>query len=128
MDNHKQSPSPAHNHFPWKHLIGFVLSIVLTLMALWVAFQSGLSLKSILVMIVILAIFQAVLQLLMFMHLTEGNSGKIQTGTMLYAAFIAITIVAGSIWVMSSGHAAHDGKQKTHEMHSESPARLENHQ
>ncbi|SHE39807.1 cytochrome aa3 quinol oxidase subunit 4 [Seinonella peptonophila] len=106
MDNQKQNSSLVDNRFPWKHFVGYLLSVVLTLMALWITFSSGFSLSIIFAIIIVLAILQAVLQLLMFMHITERNS-KIQTGTMLYAAFIAITIVAGSIWVMSAGHAAH---------------------
>lgn len=106
MDNQKSNTTVAENRFPWKHLIGFLFSIVLTLMALWTAFSSGFSVNIIFAVIIVLAICQAALQLLMFMHITERDS-KVQTGTMLYAAFIAITIVAGSIWVMSAGHAAH---------------------
>lgn len=106
MDNQKQGATVAKSHFPWKHLMGFLFSILLTLMALWATFSSGFSMSIIFAVIIVLAICQAALQLLMFMHITERNS-KVQTGTMLYAAFIAITIVAGSIWVMSAGHAAH---------------------
>lgn len=106
MDNQNQNSTMTEHRFPWKHFIAFLFSIVLTLMALWTTFSSGLSINMIVAVIIVLAICQAALQLLMFMHLTERNS-KVLTGTMLYAAFIAITIVAGSIWVMSSGHAAH---------------------
>lgn len=91
-------------HFPWKHIAGFALSIALTLLAVWVALYADFSLNVILTVIVIFAVFQAVLQLLMFMHMTEGSSGKFHTGTILYAAFIAIVVVAGTVWVMGSHH------------------------
>ncbi|MBA2874399.1 cytochrome aa3 quinol oxidase subunit IV [Thermaerobacillus caldiproteolyticus] len=89
-----------HETFPWKHVIGFVLSLVLTFAALWVVLSSGLATKLIIGIIVILAMLQASLQLFMFMHMTESDSGKIQTINMAYAFFIAIVIVIGSIWVM----------------------------
>ena len=92
-------------HFPWKHVTGFVLSIILTLLALWVALYSGFSLTALYAVVIIFAVLQAVLQLLMFMHVNEGGSGKIQSGTMLYAAFIAVVVVAGSVWVMASHHS-----------------------
>lgn len=88
--------------FPWKHLIGFLLSITLTLVALWAGLYAGFSMTVIITIITVLAMCQAVLQLLMFMHMTEGE-GTIQTGTMLYAAFIGVVVVAGTIWVMSFG-------------------------
>jgi cytochrome aa3-600 menaquinol oxidase subunit 4 len=89
-----------HETFPWKHIIGFVLSLVLTFAALWVVLSSGLATKLIISIIVILALLQAGLQLFLFMHLTESDSGKIQTINMAYAFFIAVVVVVGSIWVM----------------------------
>jgi cytochrome aa3-600 menaquinol oxidase subunit IV len=89
-----------HETFPWKHIIGFVLSLVLTFAALWVVLSSGLATKLIISIIVILAMLQAGLQLFLFMHLTESDSGKIQTINMAYAFFIAVVVVVGSIWVM----------------------------
>ncbi|RDI41941.1 cytochrome aa3 quinol oxidase subunit IV [Falsibacillus pallidus] len=106
--------SHTEGRFPWKHLIGFVFSIVLTLIALWVGLYSGFSTKMIITFIVILAILQAVIQLFMFMHVTESENGRFQTGTMLYAAFIAVAVVAGTIWVMSFGadYMGHDKDMK----------------
>lgn len=93
----------ANSHresFPWKHIIGFLLSLVLTFAALWVALSSGLPLKAVIVIIVLFAIIQASLQLFLFMHVNEGDSGKVQTFNMVYSFFIAVVVVAGSIWVM----------------------------
>jgi cytochrome aa3-600 menaquinol oxidase subunit 4 len=89
--------------FPWQHVVGFCLSIALTLVALWVALYSGFSMTVIVAVIVTLAIFQAVIQLLMFMHMTESSNGKQQTHIMLHAAFIAIVVVVGTLWVVSYG-------------------------
>jgi cytochrome aa3-600 menaquinol oxidase subunit IV len=115
-----------HGGFPWKHLIGFVLSIVLTLFALWVALGTDLSLTWILIIIFGFAFLQAALQLLMFMHVTENSTntkltGRVQVGNILFAAFVAIVIVIGSVWVMTEGHAKHDKQDKpkteNHENH-----------
>ncbi|KAA6451115.1 cytochrome aa3 quinol oxidase subunit IV [Bacillus swezeyi] len=97
--------SAAHSHFPWKHLVGFLLSIVLTLLALWVIY-TDLSMSAKLWIIFGFAIIQAGLQLLMFMHMTESDSGTIQVGNTLFAAFIGIAIVAGSIWIFAA-HTHH---------------------
>ncbi|TDQ42708.1 cytochrome aa3 quinol oxidase subunit IV [Aureibacillus halotolerans] len=90
-------------HFPWKHIVGFVMSIVLTLAALWICFQTDFTLQTKIIIIFLFAFLQAALQLLMFMHLTEGKSGRIQAGNILFAAFIAIVVVLGSFWVMNFG-------------------------
>ncbi|MGM0806571.1 MAG: cytochrome aa3 quinol oxidase subunit IV [Bacillota bacterium] len=113
--------------FPWKHLIGFVLSIVLTLFALWIALETDLSMTWILIIIFGFAFLQAALQLLMFMHVTENSTksnltSRVQIGNILFAAFVAIVIVIGSVWVMAAGHAKHDKHQ-----HSPKTENHENH-
>lgn len=95
-----------HDGFPWKLVIGFILSIVITLITVWVAFSSGFSNTAILTVMLILAFLQAGMQLVLFMHLREGE-GAVQVGNMVYAFFIAIVIVAGSVWVMSFGMHNH---------------------
>ncbi|MDN4071478.1 MULTISPECIES: cytochrome aa3 quinol oxidase subunit IV [Fictibacillus] len=115
-----QAVSNEHGGIPWKHVVGYILSIVLTALALWVTFETGFSKQTILIIIFIFAFLQAALQLLMFMHMTESSekssslTGKTQTGNILFAAFIAIVIVAGSVWVMSAGHAKHDHHKMDH--------------
>ncbi|EIJ78361.1 cytochrome aa3 quinol oxidase subunit IV [Bacillus methanolicus PB1] len=93
--------------FPVSHVVGFILSLVLTFTAAGVALKTSLPLKTIIWIIGSLAIVQAVLQLYMFMHMNEGEDAKAQTINIIYAFFIAVVTVAGSIWVMSSGHMYH---------------------
>lgn len=98
MSNHTKS-------FPLSHVIGFFMSLVLTFGAAWVALQSELSMKAVMWVIGSLAVIQAVIQLFMFMHMREGNDKLTNTINIVYAFFIAVVIIAGSIWVMSSGHS-----------------------
>ncbi|NGP45421.1 cytochrome aa3 quinol oxidase subunit IV [Bacillaceae bacterium SIJ1] len=95
------------SHFPWKHIIGFVLSIVFTLAAVWVSFGTDLSLDAKVWAIFIFAFIQAGLQLFLFMHVSEGKAGAIQVGNLLFAIFITLVIVVGSIWVLNFGVHLH---------------------
>jgi cytochrome aa3-600 menaquinol oxidase subunit IV len=90
--------------FPISHVIGFLSSLTLTFFAVWVALKTDLTFHMILIIIGSLAILQAALQLYMFMHMNEGEDGQVQTINIVYAIFTAVVIVAGSIWVLSSGH------------------------
>lgn len=92
------------NKFPISHVIGFLSSLALTFFAVWVALKTNWTFQSILIVIGGLAAIQAALQLFMFMHMNEGKDGKAQTINIIYAIFTAVVIVAGSVWVMSSGH------------------------
>lgn len=89
--------------FPITHVIGFIMSLVLTFIAVAVALKTSLPVKTIVWIIGTLAVLQAGLQLYMFMHMNEGEDGKSQTVNVLYGFFIAVVTVAGSIWVMSFG-------------------------
>lgn len=104
MANRKNSQASSGAHgFPWKHVIGYAFSIILTALALWAAFYSGFSTKMILIAISIFAFLQATVQLFMFMHVTETEDGPVQTGNMIHAFIAFLIIIVGSIWVMSFG-------------------------
>lgn len=96
-----------HHKFPLSHIIGFIFSLILTFAAAGIALKTDLSFNVIMWIIGTLAILQACIQLFMFMHLREGEDGKSNVVNMAYAVFMAFVIVAGSIWVMSSGHMSH---------------------
>lgn len=98
MDNHSKG-------FPISHVIGFFMSLVLTFGAAWIALQSSLSMKAVMWIIGTLAVVQAGIQLYMFMHINEGDDKLTNNINIIYSAFIAVVIVAGSIWVMTSGHS-----------------------
>ncbi len=93
--------------FPKKEVFGFLASIIMTLLAIIVAFRTNLSGGAIMAIIGGLALLQAGLQLTMFMHVTEGKDGKSNVINMIYSAFLALVIVFGSIWILTSGHMAH---------------------
>ncbi len=49
---------------PWRHVVGFVLSIILAALSLWTVLYSDVSMKSLVSVISIFAFLQAVRQLL----------------------------------------------------------------
>ena len=53
------------------------------------------------------AFIQAALQLLMFMHLTEGKDGRLQSFKVIFAIIITLVTVIGTYWVMQGGHSSH---------------------
>ncbi|MDQ0230759.1 cytochrome aa3 quinol oxidase subunit IV [Metabacillus malikii] len=97
------SSKTNNHHFPWSQLIGFILSVGLTFLAVYLGLHAGLAINIVIVMVFVLAFLQAAIQLFMFMHVTEGE-GRWQVGKMLSATLIAIIIVVGSVWVMTSMH------------------------
>jgi cytochrome aa3-600 menaquinol oxidase subunit IV len=94
--------SHGHETFPWKHIIGYILSLILTAAAFWLVLGTDINGNIKIGCILILAVFQMLVQLFMFMHLTERNHGPaFQSGTLYFGLFIALLVVAGSIWIMT---------------------------
>ncbi|MDQ1911462.1 cytochrome aa3 quinol oxidase subunit IV [Paenibacillus sp. GD4] len=93
--------------FPLGHVLGFLLSLLMTFLAAIVALKTNLSFQVIMWIIGTLAVVQAGLQLFMFMHVTEGEDKKSQVINIVYGVLMAVVIVLGSIWVMSFGGGGH---------------------
>jgi len=65
-----------------------------------VALHTNLPRNVIMWFIGILAFLQAGLQLFMFMHITEGENGKVNVANIIYSIIIALVVVYGTIWVI----------------------------
>lgn len=108
--------------YPIKHLIGFLLSIVLTLLSVWAALGSDLPVIWIIAAIMLLAVIQAGIQLFMFMHMVETKGVGHAPWNMMFHGFVVATIiVSGSLFTMSFGftHDHDDGGDHQHEEQQE---------
>jgi cytochrome aa3 quinol oxidase subunit IV len=90
-----------HERFPWMHIIGYVLSIVLTAVAFWLVLAHEMKPAPTLFIIVILAVLQIFVQLFFFMHINESDGPAWHTMMLVLGFFFVVVIVAGSIWIMS---------------------------
>ncbi len=93
----------AHEGFPWKHIIGYALSLALTFIALALVVTDAFSTATVIVIIVALAICQVLVQLFFFMHLREREDGKgarWHAWMLAFGFFIAAAVIAGSFWIM----------------------------
>ncbi|MGA9172435.1 MAG: cytochrome aa3 quinol oxidase subunit IV [Thermoactinomyces sp.] len=90
----------TQHHSPKHHIIGFIWSLLLTFAALWVTLKAPIPVSLRLTIIVILAILQFIVQLVYFMHISEGNDKVFQIINLLYGIFVAVVTVVGSIWIM----------------------------
>ncbi|WNC16073.1 cytochrome o ubiquinol oxidase subunit IV [Brevibacillus brevis] len=91
-----------HNHGSLKsYVIGFILSIVLTIIPLVLVMNSMLSKTATVITIMVMAILQFVVQLFFFMHIREGEKPRYNVQTLVLGLVIVFTIIAGSIWIMT---------------------------
>lgn len=94
-------PSFEKEKFPWVQIWGYVGSLVLTVVALWLVMDHVLSGLVLLGIVLALAVVQAVLQLGVFMHLRESRGLTWQSLFLIMALFMAVGMVGMSIWIMT---------------------------
>lgn len=102
-----QGMTPHKEHGLGVPIIGFILSIVLTLLALWFVQQGVLGRQWLIPTILALAVIQIVIQLFFFMHVTESDERPWHVWILSLGFITVITIVAFSMWIMTFGAEAY---------------------
>lgn len=82
------------------YLIGFFLSLALTSASFLLVAYELFSTTTLLIIISTLAIMQAVVQLLCFLHLEFGGKYHWETSLFILMVSVLLIIVFGSLWVM----------------------------
>ncbi|QSO52213.1 cytochrome C oxidase subunit IV family protein [Alicyclobacillus curvatus] len=101
-------PAPSHQHHGvGVPLIGFVLSILLTLIALWAVMNKVMTSSGLVSLIMVLAVVQIGIQLFFFMHVTESKGRPFHVWLLGLGFAMTFAVVAGSIWVMTFGSEAY---------------------
>lgn len=115
MSHHTTSPA-SHDHGDHGHdsadhgsvksyIIGFILSLILTLGSFGMLMVEGVPRHWILPGIVVLAVAQLLVQLVFFLHMGTSKSQRDNLAAFLFAVFIIAIIVVGSLWVLHNMNA-----------------------
>lgn len=85
--------------FPAKQVMGFVFSLVLTVIALLV-YYTDMSFAVGMTILLVTAFIQAFLQLVVFMHAGESKEGTAIYANIVYGVIIAVVTVFGSLLIL----------------------------
>ncbi|GIO97781.1 cytochrome o ubiquinol oxidase subunit IV [Paenibacillus lautus] len=96
--NTHQAPE-GHGSFK-SYTIGFICSIILTLIPITIVMNDWLEGTWNSVVLMIAAVLQLMVQLLFFMHLREENKPRYNLISLVLSLVILLVIVAGSMWIM----------------------------
>ncbi|WP_372637366.1 cytochrome o ubiquinol oxidase subunit IV [Cohnella sp.] len=88
------------------YVIGFVLSIVLTIIPLVIVLNGLMEKTAATIVLLGSAVLQFVVQLVYFMHLKEEGKPRWNLMVLILGLIIVLTIVAGSIWIMTYNKVA----------------------
>ncbi|MDR7000762.1 cytochrome o ubiquinol oxidase operon protein cyoD [Neobacillus niacini] len=83
------------------YVIGFVLSIILTIIPLFLVLNHLMGKTVLMISILIAAVLQFVIQLFFFMHIRDGEGPRYNAAALILGIIFVLTIVIGSMWVMS---------------------------
>jgi len=84
------------------YIVGFVISIILTLIAFMLVENKILPTAALVVTIVALAVIQLFIQLVFFLHITSGIGARWKVTTFVFAVVVVGILVGGSIWIMNN--------------------------
>lgn len=83
------------------YIVGFILSIVLTIIPLELVLNHMMSFRALIVTIIAIAVIQFLVQLFFFMHIRESEKPAYNVWALVLGIFIVITIVGASSWIMT---------------------------
>lgn len=84
------------------YIIGFVLSVVLTLGAYFAVTEEWLSGTALIALIMGLASLQFIVQLFFFLHLGSESKPRWKLAAFLFMFLVLVIIVGGSLWIMAN--------------------------
>ncbi len=90
------------NYSLTSYVIGFAVSIYLTLMAYVMVVHHLFSRRILLYLLPITALLQFIIQLICFLHIGREFKPRWKLFVFLFMLLIVIILVAGSIWIMAN--------------------------
>lgn len=84
------------------YVIGFGLSVVMTLIAYLLVVHDVFSRPILMAIIAGLALLQFAVQVLFFLHLSQESRPRWRLVTFLFMGMVVIILVAGSIWIINN--------------------------
>lgn len=102
-DSRMIDPEQAARHVNFKTYVhGYALSILLTLMAYFAVVKHLLSAWVLVFVIAGLAVTQAIVQLVYFLHLGKETKPRWNMVVFLFMTMVVVILVFGSVWIMHS--------------------------
>jgi cytochrome o ubiquinol oxidase operon protein cyoD len=84
------------------YVVGFILSVLLTLIAFWLVGRHMISGGAALFAIFSLALIQFCVQVLCFLHLGEDKRPRYKIMAFLFMVLVVVILAGGSLWIMNN--------------------------
>lgn len=98
----------SHKYKISAYVIGFTISLYLTLFAYFLTTREMLPHLSLMIAIIVLALLQFVVQVVFFLHVGEEAKPRWSLAAFLSMMLMIAIVVVGSIWIMANLDYHHD--------------------
>lgn len=99
--HHDVSSATGASHGSVKsYTIGFILSIILTVIPYFIVVNHMMPVSGIAIAVVLLAVGQLFIQLVFFLHLNTSSEQRWNLITLLFTVLILFILVVGTVWIM----------------------------
>ncbi len=83
-----------------QYVTGFILSLLLTLISYYLVSARVLSGTQLIMAISALALVQMLVQLVLFLHVADGEKPRLKLIAAVFMAILLLIVVVGSLWIM----------------------------
>ncbi len=83
------------------YIAGFILSVILTILPYLMVVDRGLKEQTLILGIILFALFQLLVQAVCFLHLSSKSEARWNLFTFLFTIMVVLILVVGSLWIMA---------------------------
>ncbi|WP_097460019.1 cytochrome o ubiquinol oxidase subunit IV [Mangrovitalea sediminis] len=98
-NQHHDNASAYHGSYK-AYIIGFVLSVILTVIPFYMVMNGTASQAAIITTIVIFAVVQVLVHLYYFLHLDTSEEQRWNFMAIAYTFLLVFIFIGGSVWIM----------------------------
>ncbi|CAG69201.1 MULTISPECIES: cytochrome o ubiquinol oxidase subunit IV [Acinetobacter] len=103
MSHDHNSAGASHGNFK-QYTIGFILSVVLTIIPFGMVMAGGFGRGLLMTVIGITAVAQVLVQLVFFLHMNTSSEQRWNLIAFIYTVLCIAILLVGSVWIMNYLH------------------------
>ncbi|MCK7609729.1 cytochrome o ubiquinol oxidase subunit IV [Acinetobacter portensis] len=104
MMSHEHNAAGAAHGNVKQYTIGFILSVILTIIPFGMVMAGGFSRGLLVAVIAITAIAQVLIQLVYFLHMNSSSEQRWNVIAFVYTIVCIAVLLIGSVWIMNYLH------------------------
>ncbi|QQV09427.1 cytochrome o ubiquinol oxidase subunit IV [Acinetobacter johnsonii] len=103
MSHDHNSAGASHGNTK-QYMIGFILSVILTIIPFCMVMAGGFGRGIVMAVIAITAVAQVLVQLVYFLHMNSSSEQRWNVIAFIYTVLCIAVLLVGSVWIMNYLH------------------------